>query len=677
MRRTSTIVVLTLLAIAAVAHAARAQNGHGIDLGYRDTTCSPCRDFFQYANGAWLDHTPIPAAYSRYGVDREIEDRGTEALRKLLDEAAADVRAPKGSNRWKLGTFYGTCMDSDRAEREGWKPLAPVLGEIDAIKTRAQLATTIAHLHSVGVRAGFGFGSEQDFKNSAQVIAGAHQGGLGLPDRDYYTKTDSASAAMRKSYAEHVARTFELTGVPEAAAQQNARKILAIETALAESSMTRVQRRDPHAVYHRMPVARLRTLSPNFDWTRYLATSGLSTVTSLNVAQPVFFKQLSREMAAIPLADWKVYLKWHVLRNASPVLSTPFINEDFRFSQKLTGAQALLPRWKRCLDATDNALGEVLGQEYVKLYFSPEAKKQAREMVKNLEDALRARFGTLAWMSDSTRRAAVIKLAAFNDKIGYPDRWRDYSALTLERGSYVTNLDNAAKFEWRRDLHKIGRPVDRTEWGMTPPTVNAYYDPSMNEIVFPAGILQPPYYDPTADDAFNYGSMGAVIGHEMTHGFDDEGRQFDGKGNLNDWWTAGDAEHYTAQAQRVVNQFNQFVAIDTIHVNGKLTLGENIADLGGLIVAWDAWKKAAAAHPQAPRIDGYTPEQRFFMGYAQSWRDKRRPERMRVAAITDPHAPEKWRVNGPVANMPEFAAAFGCKQGDPMVQPDSLRAVIW
>jgi putative endopeptidase len=677
MRGKSFAAVLAPVAVAFAAAAAGAQTGYGIDLGYRDTTCSPCRDFFQYANGGWDQRTPIPAAYSRYGVDREIEDRGTEALRKLLEQAAADVSAPKGSNRWKLGTFYGTCMDSDRAEREGWKPLAPVLGEIDAIKTRAQLAATIAHLHSVGVGAGFRFGSEQDFKNSAQVIAGAHQGGLGLPDRDYYTKSDSSSAAMRASYLDHVARTFELIGTPAAAAQSNARKIRAIETALAESSMTRVQRRDPNAIYHKMSVAKLKALSPNFDWTTYFATVGLASVTSLNVAQPVFFKQLSARLAAVPLADWKIYLKWHVLRDAASVLSTPFVNEDFRFAQTLTGVQTLLPRWKRCLAATDNALGEALGQEYVRLYFTPEAKRQAREMVRNLEDALKARFGTLAWMSDSTRRAAVIKLAAFNDKIGYPDRWRDYSAMTLARGPYFANLSSAAKFEWRRDLRKIGRPVDRTEWGMTPPTVNAYYDPSMNEIVFPAGILQPPYYDPTADDAFNYGSMGAVIGHEMTHGFDDEGRQFDAKGNLNDWWTAADAEHYTAQAQRVVNQFNQFVAIDTIHVNGKLTLGENIADLGGLIVAWDAWRKAAAAKPQAPLIDGYTPEQRFFMGYAQSWREKRRPERARVLAVTDPHAPEKWRVNGPVANLPEFAKAFGCKPGDPMVQPDTLRAVIW
>ncbi|HET7225940.1 MAG TPA: M13 family metallopeptidase [Candidatus Eisenbacteria bacterium] len=669
-------VLITCAALPAGAFA-QEQQGHGIELSYRDTTCAPCRDFFRYANGTWDDRTPIPAAYSRYGVDREIEDRSTEALRKLLEQAAADVTAPRGGNRWKLGAFYSSCMDSERAEREGAKPLAPAFAEIEAIRTPAALATTIAHLHAEGVPLAFGFRSQQDFKNSDQVIAVAAQGGLGLPDRDYYLKTDSTSVALRDAYVGHITRTFELLGTPHATAAADAQRILALETALAKSSMTRVQRRDPNAVYHKMALAELRTLSPRFDWNAYLAAQGLH-VTALNVAQPEFFKGLNRELTDVPLADWKVYLRWHVVRDAAPILSSAFVDEDFHFTQKLTGQRAMLPRWRRCLQATDNELGEALGQEFVKLYFTPENKARTLDMVHNLEAALKARLGTLAWMSDSTKQAAIRKLAAFDNKIGYPDHWRDYSALTLDRNSpYYANVIRAEAFEWRRELHKIGRPVDRTEWGMTPPTVNAYYNPTVNEIVFPAGILQPPYYDPLADDAYNYGSMGGTIGHEMTHGFDDSGRQFDARGNLKDWWTPSDAEHYKAQAQRVVDEYNGFVAVDTFHVNGRLTLGENIADLGGLVVAWDAWQRARVGKPPQPVIDGYTPEQRFFLGYAQSWREKTRPERARVLAVTDPHSPEKWRVNGVVMNMPEFARAFGCKQGDPMVLPDEQRAVIW
>ena len=676
--RTSMLTALLLPLVLITAAPVRAQQaGHGIELGYRDTTCSPCRDFFQYANGAWVDHTEVPAAYSRYGVDREISDRSTEGLRHLLEDAAADVSAPAGGNRWKLGAFYSTCMDSNRAEAEGAKPLAPAFAEIAAIKTPAQMAMTIAHLQAAGVRVAFGFGSDQDFKNSNEVIAEAVQGGLGLPDRDYYTLTDSAKVALRAAYLEHVAKSFELLGTPATQAAADAKTVMAIETALARSSMTRVQRRDPNAIYHKMTVAQLRAIAPSFDWAAYLAANGLTKVGALNVAQPEFFKAFSAQLHAVPLSEWKVYLRWHVLRDAAPVLSTPFVNEDFRFNQKLTGARTLLPRWKRCLQATDSGLGEALGEEFVKLYFTPENKARTLEMVHNLEAALKARLSTLAWMNDSTRQAAIVKLAAFDNKIGYPDHWRDYSALTLDKGSYYTNLTRAQAFEWQRDLHKIGRPVDRTEWGMSTPTVNAYYNPQINEIVFPAGILQPPYYDPQADDAYNYGSMGAAIGHEMTHGFDDEGRQFDARGNLRDWWTPADAEHYKAQAQRVADQFNEFVAIDTIHVNGQLTLGENIADLGGLVVAWDAWQRSRAGKPSQPVIDGYTPEQRFFLGYGQSWREKTRPERARVLASVDPHSPEKWRVNGPLANVPEFAQAFHCKAGDPMVRPDSLRAQIW
>lgn len=666
-----------LLALACAPAFAQSQAGRGIDLSYRDTTCSPCRDFFQYANGGWDARTPIPAALSRYGVDQEIEDRGTEALRKLLEEAAHDKAAVPGTNRWRLGVFYASAMDSERAEAEGAKPLEPVLAEIDGIRSPAELAAKLARLQASGVRALFRFGSEQDAKNSSEVIGGIGQGGLGLPDRDYYFKSDSNTVQIRAAYLAHVAKLFERVGVPAETAAKSAATVMAIETALAKASMTRVEMRDPKAVYHRMTPAELAVRAPGFDWKGYLAANGLPATTPLNVAQPEFCTALGRQVASVPLADWKVYLKWHAIRSASPALSSAFVSEDFRFNQRLTGAKVQLPRWKRSLQATDRVLGEALGQEYVRLYFTPQAKASMRAMVANLQSALHARFDKLTWMSEATRKAAHEKLGQFTKKIGYPEVWRDYSAMKLAPGSYFANLRAAAAFNSARDLRKIGKPVDRTEWGMTPPTVNAYYEPSLNEIVFPAGILQPPYYDPQADDAFNYGSIGGVIGHEMTHGFDDEGRQFDGRGNLRDWWTPADAEHYKAQARRVVDQFNRFVAVDTLHVNGELTLGENIADLGGLVVAWDAWHLATAGRPAQPVIDGYTPEQRFFMGYAQSWRNKLRPERLRVLIATNPHAPEKWRVNGPVANMPEFAQAFHCRLGDPEVQPEDQRAVIW
>jgi putative endopeptidase len=669
-----------MLVVSTPPSAARAQSqaGRGIDLSHRDTTCAPCRDFFRYANGAWDDRTPIPAAYSRYGVSREMADRSQEGLHRLLEDAARSVtHAKPGSDTWKLGTFYGSCMDSERAEREGAKPLRPMLDRIAGLRAPGELAACIAQLHATGNNAMFRFSSQQDFKNSSEVIAAVGQGGLGLPDRDYYTRADPASAAIRTQYVAHVEAMLRLIGTPETQAKAEADKIMALETRLAKASMTRVQRRDPHAVYHRMPLDTLRAIAPALDWTAYLKASGAPAVASLNVAQPDFFRSLSAALADVPLADWQAYLRWHLVQHEAPYLSSAFVNEDFKFQQTLTGVKALLPRWKRCMQATDESLGEILGKEYVREHFTPEARAHALDMVHNLEAALKARLATLQWMNDSTRSQAIAKLASFDNKIGYPDRWRDYSKLELVPGDGYANHERAEAFEQRRQLDKIGRPVDRGEWGMTTPTVNAYYNPTRNEIVFPAGILQPPYFDPQADDAFNYGSMGAVIGHEMTHGFDDSGRQFDGSGNLHDWWTPADATHYKTQAQRVSDQFDGFVAVDTLHVNGKLTLGENIADLGGLVVAWDAWRAAAAKQPQPARIDGYTPEQRFFLGYAQSWREKTRPERLRMLIATDPHAPEYWRVNGPLANLPEFAKAFGCKAGDPMVRPDSLRAQIW
>jgi putative endopeptidase len=642
-----------------------------------DTTCPPCRDFNRFANGGWMDGHSIPEDRSDYGAFEELFDRNQATLHAILDRLAADRKAKPGSDAAKLGDYYSTCMDSGAAERAGIAPIEPLLLAVDSLASAAELAREVAWLHAHGGRALFGFAALQDPRHSERVIAHVGQGGLGLPDRDYYTKEDSASAATRAAYVAHVARSFVLLGRPEPEAREAAARVMEIETALARASMTNVQRRDPVATYHKMPLDSLATLAPRFGWREYLARRRAPAVDSINVQQPAFFRALDGMIASVPLADWRAYLRWKIVDDAAPLLGSAFVDEDFRFQQLLSGAKTLQPRWKRCVRLADQDLGEALGREYVRERFSPAAKARARAMVENLEAALGERLRTLEWMSDSTRPRAIGKLEAFGEKIGYPDHWRDYSTLEIGRASLFENRARARAFEARRQLARIGKPVDRTEWAMTPPTVNAYYSSSLNTINFPAGILQPPFYDPNADDAINYGAIGAVIGHEMTHGFDDRGRQFDGNGNLTDWWTAGDAARYRERAARVVSQFDGYVAVDTLHVNGRLTLGENIADLGGIAVAYAALQKSLAGKPRPPRIDGFTPEQRFFLGWAQVWRGLTRPEMRRTLALTNPHSPDAWRVNGPLSNLAEFARAFGCRAGDPMVRPDSLRATIW
>ncbi len=670
---------LACITLALPAAAQQAAKPKPFDAANLDTTCAPCKDFFQFANGGWLKNNPIPPAYSSWGSFTELDERNRATLHAILDDAAAKVAtAPAGSNARRLGIFYGTCMDSARAEADGAAPLAGDLARISALQTPADVQAEVARLQEAGVNVLFRFSGDQDLNNSAQVIAWADQGGLGLPDRDYYTKTDSASLKLKKAYQDHVMRTLMLLGDPPSVAEVEAQRILALETALAGASMTRVARRDPKALDHKMTVADLAAMTPAFDWTAYLTARNSGGVTALNVASPGFFKAVDSLMAKTTILDWRSYLRFHLASDAAPWLSTAFVNENFRFQQQLTGAKELFPRWRRCLDETDGQLGEALGQAYVEKTFTPAAKARALAMVTNMVAVLHDRLAGLEWMSEATRKQALVKLDAFQKKIGYPDKWRDYSALALAPGPFILNVLAAERFEHRRDLAKIGKPVDRTEWGMTPPTVNAYYNPSMNEIVFPAGILQPPFFDPAADDAINYGGMGAVIGHEMTHGFDDQGRQFDAKGNLTDWWQPADAAKYTAQADKVVEQFNGYVIdVDSLHVNGKLTLGENIADLGGLKIAYAAMEKSLAGKPRPPKIDGFTPEQRFFLAWAQIWRRNTRPERSRMLITVDPHSPAVWRTNGPLSNLPEFARAFGCKAGDPMVRPDAARAVIW
>jgi putative endopeptidase len=652
--------------------------GRGLDPQNLDAKVKPSQDFYQYANGGWLARTPLPPEYSRYGSFEELTEKNYHDLRQILEETAGATTAPKGSNIQKVGDFYASGMDSASAEAEGVTPLQDEFAEILAIKNISDIKPVLAHLHAQGVNPLFGIFVAQDPKNSTDEIIHLTQGGLGLPDRDYYTKDDERSKKIREEYVGHLTAMFTLLGDNPDRAVNEAKTVMNIETRLANASMTRVQQRDPNAVYHPMTMSELNDLTPSFVWNNYFEGIGRRGLGRINVRQPEFFKEVDRMITEVPLWQWKMYLRWHLIRETAPLLSSAFANENFRFyGAVLTGAKEMQPRWKRCLITTNGELGEALGLVYVQKFFSPRSKARALEMVNNLRAAFRERILTRKWMSAETRTRALAKLDAFNVKIGYPDVWRDYTGLIIDRGSFVRNVLRAEAFDFQRRLNKIGKPVDRTEWGMTPPTVNAYYSPTMNEIVFPAGILQPPFFDADADDAVNYGGMGAVIGHEMTHGFDDQGSQFDAKGNLEDWWTTADKEAFKQRTAVVEKQYDDYVAMDTLHVNGKLTLGENIADLGGLTIAYAALKKSQEGKPAPAAIDGLTADQRFFLAWAQMWRANYRPEELRRRLILDPHSPARFRTIGPVSNMTEFFSAFACSPGDPMERPEPVRALIW
>ena len=641
-----------------------------------DKTCPPCQDFYKYADGGWLAKNPVPPAYPSWGRFNELQERNREVLHKILERAAADRKAPEGSNEQKIGDFYASCMDEAKIEADGIKPLEPELDRLAHLQSVAELEAELAHLQTLGVNAVFRFRSTQDAKNSSQVIGGASQGGLGLPDRDYYTKTDEKSKQLREQYVEHVTRMFELMGDVAATAAAEAQTVLGLETRLAETSMTRVERRDPDKTYHKMGLTELAALTPSFAWPPYVHDLGYPDIREVDVGQPKFFEEVNRLMTSVSLPDWKTYLRWHLISAAAPSLSAKFVEEEFNFNGRiLQGTQELLPRWKRCVRATDRELGFALGQLYVAEHFSPEAKARAQEMVGNLIAVLRADISTLPWMSPETRQAALAKLEAFTPKIGYPDKWRDYAAFHVDRGPYVMNVLRGDLFEFNRDLAKIGKPVDRTEWGMTPPTVNAYYNPLKNEIVFPAGILQPPFFDAQADDAVNYGGIGAVIGHEMTHGFDDEGRKFDAQGNLKNWWTPDDVKNYEARATCVEKQFDSYVVSGNTHENGKLVLGESIADLGGLTIAYKAYEKSLEGKPHPVPISGLTAEQRFFLAFAQVWAANDRPQFELLMVNTNSHPLDRFRAIAAPSNMPQFAEAFTCRAGDSMVR--SERCQIW
>jgi endothelin-converting enzyme/putative endopeptidase len=668
------LLALVTILLLPFANAQQAAEKHepALDLDSMDRTADPCVDFFQYSCGGWIKANPIPPDQSSWDTYSKMQDENRARLRGIL-EAATAPDANRNAVTQKIGDYYASCMDEKAIDAKGLDPLKPELDRIAGIKSKSDIAEVAAAMTDDNVL--FRFDSIQDFRDANQVIADADQGGLGLPDRDYYTKDDVKSQELRKQYVTHVQKMFELLGdKPEAAAAQ-AETIMRIETALAKGSMTRVERRDPKSLDHKMTRSELATLSPEFPWPTFFAKVGMPSLASLNVASPNFFKAMSTALNSESLDDWKTYLRWHLVHANAAHLSNPFVNENFAFYGKtLRGQQELQPRWKRCTEAVDGYLGEALGQAYVEKYFPPEAKQEALKMVKEIQTAMEQDINSLGWMSPATKQQALEKLHGMANKIGYPDKWRDYSKLEIIRGDELGNVERARTFEFNRQLAKIGKPVDRGEWGMTPPTVNAYYDPQMNDINFPAGVLQPPAFDPTSDAAPNYGDTGGTIGHELTHGFDDEGRQFDAHGNLRDWWTAEDAKKFQERADCISTQYSGYTIIDDIKINGKLTLGEDVADLGGLLLAYMAWKEDTKGQKLDP-IDGLTPDQRFFVGYGQSWCGETRDETKRLRATVDPHSPEKYRTNGVVSNMPQFQQAFHCKSGSPMV--NKIQCRVW
>ncbi|MGA2003048.1 MAG: M13 family metallopeptidase [Terriglobales bacterium] len=677
MKLRSAVLAAVLLA-ALSCFAQHAPSAPVLDTSSMDKTVDPCVDFYTYSCGGWIKKNPIPpdqASWSTYG---KLQDENRAQLRTILEEDAK-TSVPRNAGTQKIGDYYASCVDEPAIEKLGATPLQPELARIANLKSKQGFAQYVAttqfppSLYGGGTL--FTFRSNQDFKDSAQVIAEVDQGGLGLPDRDYYVKDDAKSAELRKAYVAHVAKMFTLIGDSPAQAAVESETVMRIETTLANAQMTQVERRDPPKLYHKMSTADLQKLAPDFGWAIYFDKTGAGLLDSLNVVTPDYFRTLNDEIAKESLADWKIYLRWHAVHDAAPGLSSTFVKENFNFYGKtLRGSLELPPRWKRCTNDVDDDLGEALGQAYVARYFSPEAKQAALKMVKEIEASMQSEIQSLPWMGAATKEQALAKLHAIANKIGYPDKWRDYSALEIVRGDEIGNSERASWFEFRRWLAKIGKPVDRNEWGMTPPTINAYYDDQKNDINFPAGILQPPLFSAESDAAPNYGDTGATMGHELTHAFDDEGSQFDAQGNLRNWWTDADRKEFEQRAQCVVDQYSSYTIIDDIKINGKLTNGEDLADLGGTLLAYLAWKQDTEGQKLEP-IEGLTPAQRFFIAYGQSWCTNERDENKRLRATVDPHSPEQYRANGVVANMPEFREAFHCKPGQPMVRENSCR--VW
>lgn len=645
-----------------------------------DTTANPGDDFYQYAAGGWLKNNPIPAEYTQWGSFDQLADTNLKELQELLETAASDNTAAPGSIIKKIGDFYTSAMDETKIEAEGLKPLEEELKRIDAVHDNKELQKLMAYFHTNQVRPLFRAGVLPDPKNSKMNILWLYQDGLGLPDRDYYIEENDRSKSIREEYLKHLTNMFQLLNEPPEKAALYAKTVMTIETRLAKASMSRLELRDPKATYNKKNLQELAQISPNFDFISYFKNIGLQNPQDIdnyiNVGQPKFFQEISAMMNDVNLEDWKTYFRWHLVRSAASYLGSSFVKERFNFYDKfLSGQKELKPRWKRSINEMNRAIGEAVGQFYVKKYFPPEAKTRAFELVMNLKKAFAQRIKKLAWMSDETKKKALAKLEAFGVKIGYPDKWIDYSSLETKRDSYILNMLRANRFNFNRNLKKLGQPVDREEWNMYPQIVNAFYNPLQNEILFPAGILQPPFFDFKADDAVNYGAIGAAIGHEMTHGFDDQGRQYDKDGNMNDWWTKEDGEKFKARTEVLVRQYESYVVVDDAHMDGKLTLGENIADLGGLNISYDALMSVLPEN-QA-KIDGYTPPQRFFLSWARVWRENIRKEALLLGLKTDVHPPSKFRTIGPLSNMPAFYKAFDVKPGAAMYRPENEQANIW
>ncbi len=650
----------------------------GLDKELMDTSEDPCVDFARFSCGNFSKLYPIPSDRASYGSDVLVEDYTEQTLRGLLDQFAVKS-AQQTANEQKIGDYYAACMDESAIDAAGLKPLQPELDRITALTDKKQLTGLLAHYQMIDVNAFFAYGEQQDFKDAQKQIAVVDQGGLGLPERDYYFRAGEAAEKTRSEYVAHVANMLKLIGEPSEQATLDAVRIMALETALAKASMDRTSRRDPNKVYHPMPVDGLAGLTPDIDWTQFFAETGVPGIESMNVGNPDFFKGLEATLEWADLDTIKAYLRWQLI-NSIPAYALPKALDEEHFDfylHKLRGQPEQQPRWKRCVTATDGALGEALGQVYVARNFPASSKAYTVQMVHDIEDAMSKEIDAQTWMSAETKEKAEAKLRMVADKIGYPDHWRDYSTLTVVRGDALGNTFRASEFENKRELAKIGRPVDRGEWGMSPPTVNAYYNPLMNDINFPAGILQAPFYDPSAPDAVNYGQIGAVIGHELTHGFDDQGSQFDGNGNLSNWWTPDDRKQFDAMTDCEVKEYGSFTAVDDVKINGKLTLGENTADNGGLRLAWVAFLEDARRKgiDLSSKQDEFTPVQQFFIGYGQSWCSSIRPELIRLIVQTNPHSPDSFRVNGVVQNMPEFGRAFNCKVGQPMMPADACH--VW
>jgi putative endopeptidase len=679
-----TCALLALFVGAAASGAAEPARAPAFSIDNMDKTADPCVDFYQYACGTWMKNNPIPPDRGSYGRGRELQEYNLTVLKGILEKASAPDpgRSPVAQ---KIGDLYASCMDESAVDAKGASPLMADLERIAKLKSKSELAAEVGRLHSQGAvifmgRGGgpppaFNFGSQGDFRNASLMVASADQGGLGLPDRDYYLQTDEKSKATLKQYQDHVVQTFQLLGDPLDRATAAAKNVMAIETALAKGSLERVKRRDPKNLDHTMSRKEFMALAPSFDWDQYFRGVGAPDFQSLNVAVPLFFTTLEGQIRSASLDAWKDYLRWHVAAAWSPYLSSPFVHEAFDFYGKnLGGAKEIPARWKRCVELVDQSLGEALGQPYVEANFGADGKQRMLGMVQALEKALQSDIQTLDWMTDTTRKQALVKLAAITNKIGYPESWRDYSTVKTVRNDLLANVQAARSFELKRDLGKIGKPLDKHEWGMSPPTVNAYYDPQMNNINFPAGILQPPYFDRGMDDAVNFGAIGMVIGHELTHGFDDQGRKFDADGNLRDWWTPTDAKEFDKRAACIVDEYGSFTAVGDLKMNGKLTLGENTADNGGIRIAYMALMDSLKDKKAEP-IDGFTPAQRFFLGEAQVWCANMSDAEATLRAKTDPHSLPRYRVNGVVSNMPEFSQAFSCKEGSPMIRANACR--VW